>query len=80
MMGKALLIAGAVIVASLIHMATRGGDHVMRATFQAQDQRVECVGRGVGYFKEIGSWPTLSDGQDAFTVATRRCERTVAAF
>lgn len=39
-----------------------------------------CVERGVTYYREIGSYPTLSDGRDARRVAEERCRRTTTAF
>ena len=43
-----------------------------------------CVARGVDYFKEIGSYPTLSsapnEGRRAEDVARERCNRTTTAF
>ncbi|SHM14524.1 hypothetical protein SAMN05216428_11538 [Nitrosospira sp. Nsp11] len=43
-----------------------------------------CVERGVAYFKEIGSYPTLSSapntGRQAEDVAFERCNRTITAF
>ncbi len=43
-----------------------------------------CVGRGVAYFKEIGSYPTLlsapNAGRAAEDVARERCNRTTTAF
>lgn len=43
-----------------------------------------CVERGVSYFKEIGSYPTLSSapnaGRKAEVVARERCNRTTTAF
>jgi hypothetical protein len=43
-----------------------------------------CVERGVAYFKEIGSYPTLSAapnaGRSAEDVAIERCNRTTTAF
>lgn len=39
-----------------------------------------CAERGVAYFKEIGSYPTLSNGRDAQSEATERCARTTTAF
>lgn len=40
-----------------------------------------CVARGVAYFKEIGSYPTLqSSGESADRVARERCARTTTAF
>ncbi|HEY0028484.1 MAG TPA: hypothetical protein VGC35_11485 [Allosphingosinicella sp.] len=44
----------------------------------------DCVRRGIAYFKEIGSYPTLSSapnrGRDAADVAVERCNRTTTAF
>lgn len=39
-----------------------------------------CVRRGIAYFKEIGSWPRLSDGRDAEQVVKERCRRSTQAF
>lgn len=43
-----------------------------------------CVERGVTYFKEIGSYPTLNSepnvGRKAEDVANERCNRTYTAF
>lgn len=39
-----------------------------------------CTYRGMAYFREIGSWPTLSDGRDAAREARERCQRTTNAF
>jgi hypothetical protein len=50
-----------------------------------QDAEVQaCVDRGVSYFKEIGSYPTLQSslyaGRSAEDVANERCNRTTTAF
>lgn len=42
--------------------------------------RRTCQDRGEDHFKEIGSWPTLSDGRRASEVVTERCSRTSDAF
>lgn len=39
-----------------------------------------CVIEGIQYFKDIGSFPRLSDGRDAERVAEERCLRTTGAF
>lgn len=39
-----------------------------------------CLENGRRYFKEIGSWPRLSDGRDAEEVAGDRCRRRYEAF
>ncbi len=49
------------------------------------DPQVEaCVERGVSYFKEVGSYPTLKSapnaGRSAEEVARERCNRTTTAF
>lgn len=49
------------------------------------DPKVEaCVERGIAYFKEIGSYPTLDSppnkGRSAESVARQRCNRTPTAF
>lgn len=44
----------------------------------------DCSSRGVEYFKEIGSYPTLNSpperGRPAEEVARERCGRTTTAF
>lgn len=43
-----------------------------------------CTQRGIEYFREIGSYPTLSSapnaGRSADDVAAERCNRTTTAF
>jgi len=43
-----------------------------------------CVDRGIAYFKEIGSYPTLSSepnrGKQASVVAGEHCNRNLAAY
>lgn len=39
-----------------------------------------CEQRGIAYFKEIGSYPKLSDGRNAKDVVKARCRRTKTAF
>ena len=45
-----------------------------------QTTRAECQAKGEAYFREIESWPTLSDGRIAADVAADRCGRTTGAF
>jgi hypothetical protein len=47
---------------------------------QMDSQLAACVTRGVAHFKEIGSYPLLSDGKYAERVADERCRRTLTAF
>ncbi|RUO48973.1 hypothetical protein [Pseudidiomarina donghaiensis] len=48
------------------------------------DKVERCVARGVEYFKEIGSYPTLKSGTNAGrtaeSVATERCKKKATAF
>lgn len=48
------------------------------------DPVAACVQRGISYFREIGSYPTLKSapnaGQAAEDVALERCQRTTTAF
>jgi hypothetical protein len=57
---------------------------VAGAATASNDPVAECAKRGVAYFKEIGSFPTLSSapnaGRDAAEVALERCRRTTTAF
>lgn len=50
------------------------------STVATGDPVSECTVRGIHYFREIGSFPTLSDGRDAANVAAERCRRTITAF
>lgn len=49
-----------------------------------QEEIDACVRRGVEYFKEIRSYPTLhsspNTGRSAEDVAIERCNRTTTAF
>lgn len=56
------------IVASLVA--------VLSLVAGCKSEREKCVDRGVYYYKEIGSFPRLSDGRDAEQVAKERCERS----
>jgi hypothetical protein len=78
-MGKAVLVVGAIVLGVLM-LGARDGGNQPAAQFVAMDERASCTARGVAYFKEIGSWPTLSSGADAFNAAYERCQRSVMAF
>jgi hypothetical protein len=41
---------------------------------------LSCADKGVKYFQDIGSWPTLSDGRNAADVVAERCARAPYAF
>jgi len=40
----------------------------------------DCQARGEVYFREIGSWPKLKNGDDASSTARSRCLNTTTAF
>lgn len=40
----------------------------------------ECYENGIAYYKEIGSFPRFSTGEDATTEASERCRRSLLAF
>lgn len=44
------------------------------------DAEKECVTRGTAYYREIGSYPTLTDGRSADDVVKARCGRATSAF
>lgn len=66
------------IVLSLVALPGCGGGGQNQAEIDA------CVERGVAYFKEIGSYPTLTapmyEGRNAEDEARARCNRTTTAF
>ncbi|WP_128082151.1 hypothetical protein [Sphingomonas sp. Ant20] len=57
---------------------------VSEASTTESDSIAECGKRGVAYFKEIGSYPTLkaapNKGRSAIDVVAERCGRTTTAF
>ena len=71
------IVAGSVLF-GLASCGDSGPDPKKQAEIQA------CIKRGIAYFKEIGSYPTLSSppntGRLAADVAGERCRRTTTAF
>ena len=71
--------ASAAVGVTLLHL-----DNLEYEEWQvAERERVDkawCVEYGIQHFKDIGSYPRLSDGRSAATVARERCERMPAAF
>jgi hypothetical protein len=57
---------------------------VSEASTTESDSIAECGKRGVAYFKEIGSYPTLkaapNKGRSAVDVVAEHCGRTTTAF
>ncbi|MEG1451760.1 hypothetical protein [Brevundimonas sp.] len=60
-----------VLMASLLALTGCGG---------ASESYKSCVEKGEAYFKEIESWPHLSDGRNAMKVIVDRCQRNDGAF
>lgn len=73
-------VIGAVIVIVVVLRLAGAIEPVERSSSSTTDSVSSCVDRGVAYFREIGSWPTLSDGRNAREVAAERCSRTTGAF
>jgi len=42
--------------------------------------KATCIEKGKRYFQQIGSYPHLSDGRAADSVAEERCSNTTGAF
>lgn len=61
-----------------------GNQGVGTASSSGGDGIAKCAERGVAYFKEMGSYPTLRSapnaGRAAEDVAIERCQRTLTAF
>lgn len=53
---------------------------LMALALMPRDNPADCAARGERYFKEIGSYPYLSDGRRAVDVARERCQRSPSAF
>ena len=64
---KRFLIAFNMVIWSLVAVEAQAVDR--------ETQIKECTAKGVRYFKELGSFPKLSDGRDATEVAKARCTR-----
>lgn len=56
----------------------KNDDPSARALSKNEETVVDyCVQRGIGYYREIGSYPNLSDGRTAISVAREKCRRTL---
>lgn len=69
---------------SFVLLACSGADGSGAVGEKAGGKVKACQQRGVAYFKEIGSYPTLRSAPDtgrrAEDVALERCRRTLTAF
>lgn len=77
------ILTAAIVGIGLLLMWGRAVDGPSQAGASAgtrDDAFTACVLKGEKYFKDIGSFPKLSDGRDALAVAWERCSRTTTAF
>ncbi|BBK30279.1 hypothetical protein EDC65_2275 [Stella humosa] len=81
-MGKLMLVVGGIALVALMAGAREPQDvrPALAPQFAAMDARAECVGRGVAYYRAIGSYPRLSGGADAASTAYDLCQRSPLAF
>ena len=77
----------AIVLGLCLTMASAGGPawaQQKSARPQPSNPVAACAKRGISYFKEIGSYPTLKSkpnrGRLAQDVAIERCGRTTTAF
>lgn len=77
-----LVVAGCQQSPSAVEVSS--SENADTTTADVTDPVADCARRGVAYFKEIGSYPTLSSppnrGKSAEEVAAERCARTTTAF
>lgn len=52
----------------------------LSACSSEKEELEACYRKGITYYREIGSYPSLSDGRDANTVIGERCARSKLAF
>lgn len=70
-----LLILGCAV--GLLFIAIAAGnrsDFDRRVTSEPLSKQQKCIGGGITYYKEIGSYPTLSDGGDAHKLIIQKCK------
>ena len=74
----------AILLACVALAACSSKTATSEAGDNSNDPVIACVERGVAYYKEIGSYPTLQSapnaGRAAEDVALERCQRTTTAF
>lgn len=60
--------------------SVRQQSSLSQQSYVATDPIRDCYKKGVAYYKEIGSYPFLSDGREAEEVAVEKCGRSPVAF
>lgn len=80
----ALMLSTGLTVLSLTACGTDESESAVTEAADTSNEIAACAQRGVAYFKEIGSYPTLSSepnvGRAAEDVALERCQSTTTAF
>ena len=74
---KILILVLLAVLAYVIVITYRDAAPKVRAMGEATNA---CVARGEQYFRDIGSWPRLSSGEDAKLEVWRRCRNIPTAF
>jgi len=78
------MIGLAVVALALVGCGNKAPEIAADSGGSSGDNVAKCAERGVAYFKEIGSYPTLTSapnaGRAAEDVAMERCQRTLTAF
>ncbi|MCC2958946.1 hypothetical protein LK540_00665 [Massilia sp. IC2-278] len=78
------MIGLAVVALALVGCGNKAPEIAADSGSNSGDNVARCTERGVAYFKEIGSYPTLTSapnaGRAAEDVAMERCQRTLTAF
>lgn len=80
--GTAIILATVVAIPLVMFMGSPGP--VVHRPSAPKPTVTACVEKGIAYFKEMGSYPTLqaapNKGRNAEDVARERCQRTPTAF
>lgn len=78
------IVTGAIALGVFSCVVSGGKDKAQAPVIGSSAAKEACINRGIAYYKEIGSYPTLKSepnkGKSARAVATDRCTRTTTAF
>lgn len=75
-----ILGAIAVVIAGYIVSKSENRFPSVDETTAMMNSRSDCYARGVAYYKEIGSFPNLSTGEDAISVINKKCQANPELF
>lgn len=76
-----MTLKGSIILSFFLFISSCGQSNEEKLQSEKKDKEIynRCVSNGVKYFKEIGSYPTLTappnKGKGAIAVARERCKR-----